>query len=51
MAEYTDYASAVHQAYFGSDDEFDDAISAYESAVSMKIEELSFKREAELGGC
>lgn len=48
FAASKEYASAIRYAYFGSDEEFNNAISAYEGVVSRQIEELPFKREAEL---
>lgn len=48
FAEIKEYASLVHYAFFGSDDEFEEALTAYKSVVSKKIEALPFKRQAEL---
>lgn len=48
IAEIKEYASLVHDAFFGSDDEFEKALIAYNKVVSEKIEALPFKRQAEL---
>lgn len=49
MVHYKGHASAVNHAYCGSDDEFIDAMSAFERAMPKKIEDLPFTHKAELG--